>query len=286
VVLLTSLNTEHYQVQGRTTEAIFDYIERNGPTDGEGKRGSGLTSVVWGYEWQGGPTDNRCVLRSMTIKADMEVTLPQHAEPAALPASIRMNWDAYAKSVAEHEQTHVDIYNAGAAALKQRMEAIGAQASCSQLETEIKRVWAEEQNRINQSQANFHKEEFDRLAARRAPIAAQIDANRTKINSLQRDIDGLSRRLADLRKQIDGLVAEINAIDDQIRAVNGSSDTPENKQAKLLVLVQQRNALNDRHSRAVDEYNGLLEDREALADQRDGLIATTNELVDQFNWTR
>lgn len=281
-----SLETTYYDVQGTTTEAIFSYIERNGPTDGEGKRGSGLTSVVWGYEWQGGPETGECSIRSMTIKAEMVVTLPRHADPEALSPAIRSNWDEYAKSVAVHEQTHVDIYNAGAEAIRQRMLEIGPMASCDELEAEIKRVWAEQQTEINEQQAEFHEQEFDRLAQQRAPIGAKIDANRVEINSLQAQIRTLDGAITALRNEIDSLITDINAVDQQITQVNQSSESAQDKQAKLVILVQQRNALQSRHNSAVDEHNQALSDREPLVAQRDQLIDETNELVDEFNWTR
>jgi predicted secreted Zn-dependent protease len=286
IELFTTLETLYYDVEGLTTEAIFNYIERHGPTDGEGKRGSGLTSVVWGYEWQGGPASSRCSIRSMTIRADMQVTLPRHANEAALSPSIRRNWQNYAESVAVHEQTHVDIYEEGASELKARMEAIGPQDSCDKLEAEIKRTWSEQQNRINARQAAFHNDEFDRLARQRAPLAAKIDLNRSEINALQREIDGLQRTIGGLARDIERIAAEIAAVDSQIRAVNESSLSPQDKQAQLLVLVQQRNALQGRHNEAVDEHNSAIDDWQDGVARRDALINETNQLVELFNWTR
>lgn len=281
-----SIGTTYYEVQGVTTESIFSYIERNGPTDGEGERGSGLTSVVWGYEWQGGPETGDCSIRSMTIKADMVVTLPQHADPDSLPADIRDDWDAYAAGVAVHEQTHVDIYNAGAEQIRQRMLEIGPLASCDELEAEIGRVWNEQQDQINSDQAKFHEQEFDRLAQQRAPIAAQIDANRAEINDLQGQIATLDGAVRALRSEIDSLIVQINDVDNQIKAVNESGESSQDKQAKLVVLVQQRNAVQSRHNAAVDEHNQALSDRGPLVAQLNQLINETNELVDEFNWTR
>jgi predicted secreted Zn-dependent protease len=284
--LQTSLQTTYYDVDGLNTEAIFNYIERNGPTDGEGKRGSGLTSVVWGYEWQGGPQEGDCTIRSMTIKAEMVVTLPRHVRAEQLPADIRDNWDNYAKGVAVHEQTHVDIYEDGAGELQKSMAKIGSQKSCDLLESEIKRVWTEQQNKINAGQASFHGDEYARLARQREPLSGQIDANRAEISSLQRQIDSLGRELRDLSAEIVDFEEEIAAIDAQVQKINESSQSPQDKQAQLVVLLQQRNALQIRHNEAVDEHNDALNDRNARVQQRDKLIATTNELVDLFNWTR
>jgi predicted secreted Zn-dependent protease len=286
IELDTTLETNYYPVEGTTTESIFNHIERNGPTDGDGKRGSGLTSVVWGYEWQGGPETGQCAIRSMTIRAEMEVTLPQHVDPDSLPASIRDDWDAYATSVAVHEQKHVDIYNDGAETIRARMLAVGPKPNCDELEAEIKRVWAEEQAQINNMQAEFHQQEFDRLAQQRAPIATQIDANRVEIDSLQDQIDALDAEILELRSTIDALIFEIAHIDQEIKEVNDSEASPTDKQAQLIVLIQQRNSLQSRHNEAVDEHNDKLAQREPLVTKRSQLIDATNLLVDEFNWTR
>jgi predicted secreted Zn-dependent protease len=286
IELDTSLDTEYYEVEGTTTESIFNNIEQNGPTDGDGKRGSGLTSVVWGYEWQGGPEGGECAIRSMTIKADMVVTLPQHLNADSLPAGIADDWNAYTESVATHEQTHVDIYEEGAKTIRERMLAIGSMSTCDELETEIKRIWAEEQARINNQQAEFHQQEFDRLAQRRAPISAKIDANRTEINSLRDPINALDDQIENLRAQIDELILEINDIDQEITAINDSNQSAADKKQKLDVLIQQRNALQQRHNDAVDSHNAALVKRESLVSQRNALIDETNKLVDEFNWTR
>ncbi len=94
VQLQTSLKTNYYLVEGTTTEAIFASIESSGPKDAQGTRGSGITSVVWGYKWSGNEqTDGSCSIATMTIQADMTVTLPQHADESSLSDSIRQHWE-------------------------------------------------------------------------------------------------------------------------------------------------------------------------------------------------
>ncbi len=286
IELDTSLEPTYYDVEGITTESIFNHIERNGPTDADGKRGSGLTSVVWGYEWQGGSETGVCTIDSMTIKAEMVVTLPAHLDTELLPSSIRDDWDAYAESVAVHEQTHVDIYEDGAGTIRERMLAMGPLSDCDNLEAEIERVWSEAQAEINDQQAEFHQQEFERLALLRQPLAAQIDASRAEINSLQVQISGLDTEITDLRAELNSLLFEISDIDQEIKAVNDSNESQADKQAKLTVLIQQRNSLQARHNEAVDEHNDALAQRELLVSKRDQLIDETNALVDEFNWTR
>jgi len=286
VVVETSVSTTYYDVQGTTTEAIFSFIERNGPTDGQGKRGSGLTSVTWGYEWQGMRSGDSCAIRSMTIRADILVTLPRHADQASLPPTIRSHWQEYAQDVAAHEQRHVDIYREGALKLKTLMESIPALDSCATLETEIGRVWSEQQEAINRQQSAFHDEEALRLEAERQPLAARIEQNRASLASLQSRIAALDQRLRALRAEIDDLDKQIDDVDAQIEKVEASNQPPADKQAQLVVLIQHRNALVTRHNAAVDDHNAALAERNQLASQHAAILAETNQLVEDYNWAR
>lgn len=286
VTTATTLSTVYYDVYGATTDAIFSYIEQNGPTDGEGKRGSGLTSVVWGYEWQGGAANDQCAIRSMTIRADMTVTLPRHAAIAQLSESTLRHWNRYAEGVAGHEQTHVDIYEDGAENLKKLMQTLPPQVSCEELEVQIGRTWAAEQTRINQRQTDFHSIEAERLAAAREPIEAQIEKNRADLNSLQVQIDQLDQTLRSLRGQIDALAGRIDDLYAEINRVEQSNlPTPE-KQAQLARLTQQRNDQIAYHNQLVEQHNSTLRRRGQLAGQYGTLLTTTNQLVEDFNWAR
>jgi predicted secreted Zn-dependent protease len=288
VQLQTNLSTTSYRVQGSTTEAIFSYIERNGPTDGIGKRGSGITSVVWGYEWTGEEKTGSCRIKAMTVKAEMTVTLPEHADEASLGPGILTNWRSYTAGVAQHEQRHVDIYLEGAEVIKERMEAIGSLPSCRELEQTIDRIWKEEQERINELQELFHVEEDLRLEASRGPLEAKINANRDELASIQRRINQLDTRLTEVRAEIAGLDTQVENVDAQIRQINEQfpGALPAGVRQRMEELVQQRNDLTSRYNQRVDEHNSALAQRGELARTHASLVEITNELVEEFNWAR
>jgi predicted secreted Zn-dependent protease len=220
IKLETGQATSYYDVQGLTTEDIFRYIEQNGPTLEDGTRGSGITSVVWAYDWTGSQDGGGCKIDSMTIRADIAVLLPRHANEAALPASLRKNWEAYEEGVAVHEQRHVDIYLDGAQDIKTLMSEIGRQKDCSTLETKVETVWSDEQDRINGLQQAFHHEEDLRLAAKRQPLEALIQANRTKLNGLQSQISSLERRISSLKSELNSLDAQLDSVEAQIEQIS------------------------------------------------------------------
>jgi predicted secreted Zn-dependent protease len=288
VQLQTSLNTTYYIVQGSTTEAMFAYIERNGPTDGQGRRGSGLTSVLWGYEWKGNARGGQCTIQSMSITADMTVTLPQHIDVSALSPTIRENWQEYASGVAIHEQTHVDIYLEGAQEIKRRMEDIAPQPSCESLEQRIQTIWSSEQTRINALQELFHEEEDLRLTSRRQPLQSKIDANRSNLTSLQREIDALDARIRSLRDEVASLERQADALDAQIKQINQQypGTLPAPVRTQLEQLVARNNEILNVYNARVEEHNRSLARRNELAREHESLVSLTNSLVEEYNWAR
>ncbi len=289
VQLQTSLKTTYYSVNGTTTEAIFTSIESSGPKDAQGTRGSGLTSVVWGYKWSGNEqADGSCSIGTMTIQADMTVTLPRHADESSLSDSIRQHWDTYAAGVAAHEQHHVDIYLQGADDIKQKMQSLGLMSDCDSLDRQIKTVWSNEQARIDGLQQAFHAEENARLAAEREPIQNQINADRSNLGDLQQQIDALDTQTTLLANQISDLRAEEDSLDSQINQILVAfpGTKPDTVQARLQSLIQQSNDLLSQDNAKVDQHNNALTQRASLAAQHDALVQTTNDLVESYNWTR
>jgi predicted secreted Zn-dependent protease len=289
VFLQTSVKTDYYSVEGTSTEAIFRFIEQNGPTDGQGKRGSGLTSVVWAYDWKGDrQNDGSCSIASMTIHADMSVLLPQHANEAGLSPEILQHWREYAAGVATHEQRHVDIYTNGANDIKDEMSSIGKLEDCDELENRIESIWADEQARINGLQQAFHNDEDRRLAAARAPIETQINTNRVQLDSLQSQIADLDKQISGLKSEIATLDIQIDNVEAQIKQITDQfpGTLPDTVKTRLEALVIQRNELLVAYNSRVEAHNTALGNRANLAAQYEPLVAETNDLVDQFNWSR
>jgi predicted secreted Zn-dependent protease len=286
--LETSQVTSYYDVQGLTTEDIFHFIEGNGPTLEDGARGSGITSVVWAYDWTGSQDGGGCKIDSMTVRADIAVLLPRHANEAALPPGLRDNWEKYETGVTIHEQRHVDIYLDGADDIKAVMSEIGRQKDCQVLDSRVASAWSEEQTRINGLQQAFHREEDMRLAARRGPLEAQIQANRAKLSTLQSQISTLDRRITSLKAELSSLDVQLDSVEAQIKQITEQFPgvLPDTVHSRLEGLVIQRNELLASYNTRVDVHNGALADRTALVAEYDPLLATTNALVEDFNWSR
>ena len=289
VDLQTTQATTYYPVAGTTTEEIFASIEANGPTDNTGQQGSGLTSVDWEYKWSGDQlSSGECTVRELTLRADITVELPQHVDEASLSPRILENWRAYTLGVAEHEQTHVDIYLEGAEDIRNLMEGIGIENSCDELEALIDSIWKSEQERINGLQHTFHAEEDERLVAARGPLEGQIEQNRAELQSLQSQIAAVDEQITELRGEIAGYDSEVANIDGQIKQINDQfpNQLPPTIRDRLEQLIEQSNDLLISYNERVDEHNNAIFQRNALSEQYDALLAETNALVDQYNWTR
>jgi predicted secreted Zn-dependent protease len=289
VELETTLSTTYYDVGGTTTEAIFSSIEANGPRDTAGRQGSGLTSVDWEYVWSGErEASGTCRIRELTISADVTIELPRHIDESSLTETLRANWQTYAEGVAVHEQRHVDIYLAGAETIRTALTALGSEATCEALESRIDGVWANEQAQINALQEIFHSEEDARLAAQRGPLELSIEANRAELDSLRSRIYELDQEITRLRAEIEVFDNEVAMIDAQIKQINDQfpSDLPETVKQRLEALIAQSNDLLFTYNQRVDEHNATIHVRNAMSDEYDTLLLATNQLVDDYNWTR
>ena len=289
IELETTLSTTYYEVNGTATEDIFASIEANGPTDNAGSQGSGLTSVDWEYVWSGDlAPSGACSIRELTISADITIELPQHADEASLSETLSANWQAYAQGVAEHEQRHVDIYLAGAEAIRAALEALGSEESCEELEGRIDKIWGDQQALINGLQETFHSEEDARLAAQRTPLEVQIEATRSELDSLRSRIYELDQEIGRLRAEIRVFDNEVASIDAQIKQINDQfpNDLPDTIRQRLEDLIEQSNDLLFSYNQRVDEHNATIHVRNALSDQYDSLLLETNQIVEEYNWTR
>ena len=289
VDLTTSEATTYYPVTGTTTEDIFASIEANGPTDNVGQQGSGLTSVDWEYKWTGDKAPSgECSIRELTVSAAIVVELPQHQDEALLPVTLLSNWQEYAQGVADHEQRHVDIYLEGAQDIQAAMREIDVQENCDLLEEIIDEVWNDQQARINALQDSFHNDENARLAASRGPLELEIDANRDKLESLQAQIAVLDQQISTLQSEIAVFDNEVANIDTQIKQINQQfpNELPETIRQRLEQLIEQSNDLLSTYNQKVEEHNAAVFARNALSDQYDALLLETNQMVDEYNWTR
>jgi len=286
VTVVTTTRTTYYTVYGTTSDEILSYIQDYGPVDGNGTRGSGLTVYKPSLSWTSNNDPRACSIASMTITVDLQVQLPALDNPGRLPETLRNYWNAFAAGVAAHEQHHVDIYLRGAERIKQKMLAIAPASSCAALQAQVNQTWASEQAAIDQEQEAFHQAEAARIEAERAPLRAQIDANKARLGQLSAQITSLESSLNTLSAQIDSMQKLLDSLKSQFKAIEQASPQgiPPDRYDQYQSLVAQYNALIPGFNALVDQYNSASAQHDSLVSQWNALASQTNALVEQMNW--
>src|SRR5437879_13524522 len=97
---------QYYDIDGSSTGALRDQINRLGPKDESGKSRDALTvwSIEWGYAATSRP--DGCVLRDVKVSLNVAVTLPRWKPPATATPEVVKSWQAYLRAVRLHEAGH------------------------------------------------------------------------------------------------------------------------------------------------------------------------------------
>ncbi len=282
-------STSYYPVFGKSAEEIFAYMEAYGPVDDKGARASGVTHYKSRLDWRTSGDSSACTIGSMTIYVDLEIVLPVLDGLAQLPADLQANWRRFADGVAAHEQRHIDIYTAGANAVRSRMLALEPSAGCSALATNVNNVWTLEQKNTDDAQEKFHRDERARIDALRNPIKVQIDASNGRLAALTAQIANLDSNLTTLSSQMTPLKALLDSLQEQMRAIEsrypGQPVSGEIFQQYENIRTQYNNLIPS-YNALIDLYNSQVAQRGQLAAQAETLRGQTNALVDQYNWSR
>ncbi|HYS15454.1 MAG TPA: DUF922 domain-containing protein [Candidatus Binatia bacterium] len=280
-------STEYYSVRGETASAIFEYFEKNSPTDDKGHRAGGLTSSSWNLAFNGTDGPAGCSPYSITIALNLVITLPRHDHPASLSEDIRTRWQRLVARVAAHEQRHVDIYLDGVKTMKTRMEALRRPRSCSELQKEIADIWTSQKAETDRAQDRFDDEDAARTEVDRKPLRARIDINRARLATVESELRDHEQIVDDLEQQLETTHTRIGTVTVEM----GKSDTaPSNCPRarpgdRAWTLCQQYSDLVAAYHALVGPYNGAVARRKALVSEYDQIIAVITGLLEAYNWS-
>jgi predicted secreted Zn-dependent protease len=290
VRLTSSVSTVYFQVSGTTSGEIFDSLEANGPADSEGETGLGLTSWAWSYpSIHTVRTEDGCVIGDVTGNIALTVTLPELTNYDSLPLDTQQHWAALAAEVAKHEQTHVDIVVEAMDEVTKQIEALAPEPYCNDLKAEVENLWSDEKTQINTRQDAFHAEDEARIRAKRAPLEAQVEANRKQLVAIEAEVDALDSELSTKQASLDSMSAHLDATEaeiSQIEAQHPSGDLPPDEYARYQALIDDYNATLVSYNSLVDEFNAAVDHRKTLVNQHDALSTATNGLIEDLNWLR
>ena len=253
------IKTIFYPVNGITTEEIFASVEANGPESihqGGDKFTTGLaeSEPLLTYSLK---VDFPCILSSATLAINFTVTLPRHANTAALSPLQSDRWRQFAVNVALHEQTHVEIT---LATFKEFTEvAPNSAVNCNQLESQLDKAFDRVIEIEDERQEEFHADELARSNAARGPLQSQLADAETELARLDARIDTRSAQIA-------ALSTEITRIERPYRV----SGIPA--------------AIYDEYERTINQHNALIEESNTLSNNYNAVVEKINRITEELAW--
>jgi len=251
--------TIYYPVNGVTTEEIFASLEANGPDIGDKgvdmfTLGLAVFEPLFSYTLK----DNSiCLLDSATLDIKSTVTLPRHANIAALSGRQLDRWRQLEADTALHEQTHVGI---SLATMKEFTEAALTRAlDCRLLESELDTAFDRFIEIETVRQDEFHAEELAKSRAARTLLELLLASAEAELARLDERMDALSSEIATLDVQIT-----------RIESRNDGSGIPA--------------AIYDAYKRIIDQHNALVRESKGLVVSYNAGVEKQNGMVEELAW--
>ena len=267
------IETTYYPVNGVTTTEIFKSLAANSINPKALSLG-GDTFTAGLAEFEQLLTyhleeDGSCILSSATLAVNSTVTLPRHANTAALSSRQSDRWLLFVAAVALHEQTHVDI---SLATMKEFAEvAPNSAPNCNQLESEIKNSLDRFLEIEKARQEEFHADEIVKSNAARAPLQSESANAKAEMACLDTEIDARTLEMARLgtdarSTQITILATEITRIE-QLHSISGVPA-----------------GIYDEYKRDLNLHNALVEESKGLVISYNALVEKRNRIVEELSW--
>lgn len=133
------VKTEHYEISGRSGEALVAAMDRNGPKHGFLARAIAQTrySVGWDLEWA--EKAGSCKARKVT--GNLSITYIYPKVGGAVDPALRKRWERFMAGVRRHEETHGTIAREMVAAAERAISRIATTGDpgCVRVRSEVKR---------------------------------------------------------------------------------------------------------------------------------------------------
>lgn len=104
-----NLTIDHYDISGRTAQAIRRSIDRHPRRPRDPNDGRPMDAVArWSFRWSW-PGDGRggCELSRAQVEFSARVVMPRLTGEASVPAPVLARWRAYLAALAAHEDGHL-----------------------------------------------------------------------------------------------------------------------------------------------------------------------------------
>ena len=150
----------YYMVSGDTPQDIYRSMLSKGPRV-NGAKAYAATSAVSAQDGkllQG----QSCKIEDYRLKIDFEIKLPKIRNESVLSASDRKRWQAFARFLKRHEETHRTIWLGCAADLERKVHAINAK-SCADADANSAKLWQATRKACSKKHGAFDAAEQKKL---------------------------------------------------------------------------------------------------------------------------
>lgn len=134
-----SVKTDHYEISGKSGEALVNAMDRKGPKHGFLTRAIAQTryEVAWDLEW----TEKAGKCRVRKVAGDLDITYIYPKVGGALDPALRKRWARFLSGVRKHEETHGAIARQMVAAAERAIARISTTGDpgCVKIRNEVKR---------------------------------------------------------------------------------------------------------------------------------------------------
>ncbi|HWC28473.1 MAG TPA: DUF922 domain-containing protein [Dehalococcoidia bacterium] len=286
--LETKSTTGYYAVYGQTSQEILTYMTNYGPATSDGERGLGIARPQVSLTWQPESRGSTCVIDSMAISINVEVTLPRHAQQNLLEPVLSQLWDELVAGIGRHEQRHVDIYFEGMSQIRNDLVALEPREGCDALETSVQGIWNQGLDRIQAAQDRFHASEDARISTQKASLKAQYEMKDASIATLRAQIDVLDANIRSLETEMASLSNQAAPLQSQLETIKAQYPDLVLPPAVGQLYESLRGPYNQiiaQYEAAINQRRSLLARRDTLAVEHDALVEERNELVDRYHLT-
>lgn len=140
---------EYYEIKGNTEDQLRHEMCRNGCKWKDGRTYDSVTNwqVKWDYDYDRAP--QACSADSFRATVDITFRYPKWVRTDDVTGPLTAKWDAYMKSLVEHETGHRDMAVEAAAELSRAVADLPPAPTCAELDHAVRSLCHERLNRLN-----------------------------------------------------------------------------------------------------------------------------------------
>lgn len=268
----TDVREQYYDVYGTNADEIFASIQRQRLGGEAGLSASGLTESELSFNLSTTIRADTCRLSTVSLRADVTVSLPRHARPDTLDPDTRRQWQAYEALVEFHEYRHVEFEFQGVHELEARLERETVEApgaSAAACNAYVERAIQEQTALTRSRHEQFHVEETAAVRNAQAALLAQMNVIDDELTRDKAEMDRLEVALGAREAERSDYA---RAVEELTRAYGNTLPSPHYEQARDLgasidALTEEMNEIVNARNALVDSYNARIDERADLAER-------------------